>query len=59
VIPIRDCGDCRYFTRTPDGPNIIHLTCDVRSREFPIAEVCPYYRPPPKPVIVVRETPDG
>jgi Holliday junction resolvase len=48
-MPVRDCIDCREYTRRQVGPHEYYHSCDLNSPHFLHAETCPDYRPPPKP----------
>jgi hypothetical protein len=49
---MKDCAECRAYTRTQLGPHSYNHTCDLKQRDFPNAADCAWYQPPPRPIIL-------
>lgn len=45
----KHCDFCRHHTRTQIGPHWWNHDCRLRQVEFPDAEECGAYQPPPLP----------
>lgn len=48
-MTLKDCALCQHYRRVPSQPGFWNLECTVRSRDFPSAEDCASYTPPPMP----------
>ena len=46
---MNDCALCQHYRRVQAGPHYWELECAVRSRDFPVADQCASYAPPPLP----------
>ena len=47
IDDFKNCDFCQHYARTQTGPHAWRHDCRLRQVEFPAAEDCAAYQPPP------------